>query len=89
MDGGKSGRKGGGKAPRRADAPAARRAEKATLTLSLDTSRRLGIEAEMRRTTRSAVAEEVLARHLSRWRLPSIAGPRPADGTDAEAAEAG
>lgn len=64
----------------RAAKPADRGTVKVTLTLSVDTARRLAIESAMRRdgsgacASRSAVAEEILASGLTRWRLPSERG---------------
>jgi hypothetical protein len=45
---------------------------KVTLHLKVGTMQRLGIESAMRRMSQSAIAEEVLAAHLSRWELPMI-----------------
>jgi hypothetical protein len=65
---------------RKGAAPEGPRSVKVTLILDVDTARRLGVEAEMRLTTKSKVAGEILARALSRWRLPSLAGPGSEDG---------
>jgi hypothetical protein len=48
---------------------------KVTLHLTIETAQRLGIESAMRRVPQSAIAEEVLAAYLSRWRLPSAEAP--------------
>jgi hypothetical protein len=45
---------------------------KVTLHLSVGTAQRLGVESAMRRISQSAIAEEVLAKYLSRWVLPSV-----------------
>jgi hypothetical protein len=54
---------------------------KVTLHLNVETAQRLGIESAMRRVSQSAIAEEVLAAYLSRWRLPTV--------EDSNAAESG
>jgi hypothetical protein len=46
---------------------------KVTLHLTVETAQRLGVESAMRRISQSAIAEEVLAAHLSRWQLPALA----------------
>jgi len=46
---------------------------KVTLHLTVGTAQRLGVESAMRRIPQSAIAEEVLAAHLSRWALPTLA----------------
>jgi hypothetical protein len=43
-----------------------------TLHLSVETAQRLGIESAMRRISQSAIAEDVLAAYLQRWRLPTV-----------------
>lgn len=54
---------------------------KVTLRLPVETAQRLGVEAVMRRTTQSAVVEEVLGPYLRRWRLPStVEEPAPKAG---------
>lgn len=47
---------------------------KVTLHLTVGTAQRLGVESAMRRLSQSAIAEEVLAGYLSRWRLPEVPG---------------
>jgi hypothetical protein len=53
-------------------APASPETVKVTLHLTVGTAQRLGVESAMRRISQSAIAEEVLAAYLSRWRLPSL-----------------
>jgi hypothetical protein len=55
------------------DSPANAITVKVTLHLTVGTAQRLGVESAMRRISQSAIAEEVLAAYLSRWRLPSVA----------------
>jgi hypothetical protein len=57
--------------------PAGGQSVKVTLRLSIEVAQRLGVEAAMRRMTQSAVAEEVLAPYLRRWRLPSTVDDKP------------
>jgi hypothetical protein len=52
---------------------------KVTLHLTVETAQRLGVESAMRRISQSAIAEEVLARYLSRWQLPVGANPTQLD----------
>ena len=54
---------------------------KVTLHLTVGTAQRLGVESAMRRISQSAIAEEVLAQYLSRWKLPDV--------TDAPGRDAG
>jgi hypothetical protein len=53
------------------------RTVKVTLHLGVETAQRLGIESAMRRVSQSAIAEEVLAAYLSRWKLPTVADASP------------
>ncbi len=55
------------------DVPASTKSVKVTLHLSVETAQRLGVESAMRRISQSAIAEEVLAAYLSRWKLPDVA----------------
>jgi hypothetical protein len=57
--------------------PAGPGSVKVTLHLSVETAQRLGVESAMRRISQSAIAEEVLAAYLSRWRLPAVADSNP------------
>jgi hypothetical protein len=57
------------------DSPASPVTVKVTLHLTVETAQRLGIESAMRRVSQSAIAEEVLAAYLSRWRLPTEVEP--------------
>jgi hypothetical protein len=45
---------------------------KVTLHLTVETAQRLGVESAMRRISQSAIAEEVLAAYLRRWKLPAV-----------------
>jgi hypothetical protein len=53
--------------------PASLMTVKVTLHLTVGTAQRLGVESAMRRISQSAIAEEVLAAYLSRWKLPAVA----------------
>jgi hypothetical protein len=55
--------------------PAGPSTVKVTLHLSVETAQRLGVESAMRRVSQSAIAEEVLAAYLARWRLPAVPDP--------------
>ena len=44
---------------------------KVTLTLPVELAKRLGVESEMRRVSKSQVAIEVLSPYLMRWRIPN------------------
>ena len=60
-----------GKATRRAKGKATNGPTvKVTLTLKLETARRLGVGAALRRTTLSAIAETVLAPYVRQWAFP-------------------
>jgi hypothetical protein len=48
---------------------------KVTLHLTVGTAQRLGVESAIRRISQSAIAEEVLSAHLSRWHLPEVPEP--------------
>jgi hypothetical protein len=58
-----------------AGSPSIQTTVKVTLHLSVETAQRLGVESAMRRVSQSAIAEEVLAAYLSRWKLPDFADP--------------
>jgi hypothetical protein len=56
------------------DSPVSTKTVKVTLHLTVGTAQRLGVESAMRRISQSAIAEEVLAAYLSRWKLPAVDG---------------
>ncbi len=72
-----AGRRADNESDHRNDLPAGQTTVKVTLHLSVATAQRLGVESAMRRISQSAIAEEVLAAHLSRWQLPTMPGPNP------------
>lgn len=59
------------------ESPAGCGVTKVTLRLTEQTAKRLGVEAVMSGESQSAIAERVLAAHLSAWRLPSKVGGLP------------
>jgi hypothetical protein len=63
------------------DSPSSSKTVKVTLHLTVGTAQRLGVESAMLRISQSAIAEKVLAAHLSRWQLPDV--------VDAKRSEAG
>jgi len=67
-----SGTQNGGSASNRSGSEASPSTVKVTLHLSVETAQRLGVESAMRRISQSAIAEEVLAAYLRRWRLPAV-----------------
>ena len=69
-----AGRRQGTASDQPGDSPASPVTVKVTLHLSVETAQRLGVESAMRRISQSAIAEEVLSAHLSRWELPDLPG---------------
>jgi hypothetical protein len=67
-----TGRRQGSVSENHADLPASPGTVKVTLHLTVGTAQRLGVESAMRRISRSAIAEEVLAAYLNRWKLPDV-----------------
>jgi hypothetical protein len=67
-------RRQGGPSDRTEGSPGSTHTVKVTLHLTVGTAQRLGVESAMRRISQSAIAEEVLAAYLSRWKLPAVDG---------------
>ena len=67
-----TGRRQGNLSDPNSESPASPTTVKVTLHLSVETAQRLGIESAMRRISQSAIAEDVLAAYLQRWRLPTV-----------------
>jgi hypothetical protein len=76
----KAGQRPGSVSDKDGDSPVSPVTVKVTLHLSVGTAQRLGVESAMRRISQSAIAEEVLAAYLSRWRLPAVAGVNRQEG---------
>jgi hypothetical protein len=66
-----AGRRQGSVSDTRGDSAVSPITVKVTLHLTVETAQRLGVESAMRRISQSAIAEEVLAAYLRRWRLPA------------------
>jgi hypothetical protein len=67
-----TGQEPGGLSGMHGGSPGSQETVKVTLHLTVGTAQRLGVESAMRRISQSAIAEEVLAAYLSRWRLPDV-----------------